>query len=43
MRRKKGRRHLLSKKSSKKKRFLEAPAVVSKAHAPLYKRLIKGV
>ncbi|MEX0962323.1 MAG: 50S ribosomal protein L35 [Simkaniaceae bacterium] len=43
LRRKQGRKHILTKKSSKRKRFLKAPALVSKAHAPLYKRLIKGV
>lgn len=35
-----GRRHLLTKKSSKKKHQLEKPAIVSTAHEARYKRLM---
>lgn len=43
LRNKQGRKHLLSKKRPKRKRSLKAPAVVTEAHAPLYKRMIRGV
>jgi large subunit ribosomal protein L35 len=43
LRRRKGRKHLLSKKRSKTKRFLQTPAVVTEAHASLYTRMMKGV
>jgi len=40
MRRRPGRRHILTKKSSKRKHRLETPAVVAKAQAEKFKTLI---
>lgn len=39
MRSKQGRRHILTKKSPKRKRHLKNPAVVSEGFAKIYKRL----
>ncbi len=39
-RRRPGKRHLLTKKSSNKKRHLSRPALVSETKAPTYRRLM---
>ena len=41
MRCKQGRRHILTKKSPKRKRHLKKPAEVSEGYAKLYKRLAR--
>jgi len=43
LRNRQGKRHILSKKSSKRKRHLRSRALVASSHLNLYKRLIKGV
>jgi len=43
LRNKQGRRHILTKKSSKKKRLLAAPVLVSNSFVKKFKRLIRGL
>ena len=43
LRSRQGKRHILSKKSAKRKRHLGNAALVATTHLNLYKRLIKGV
>ena len=40
LRRKQGKRHLLTRKSKKRKRNLGKPALVADSHAPKYKRIM---
>ena len=43
LRTKKGRRHILTKKTSKRKRSLANPALVSESYAPKYKKMMNGL